>query len=132
MLNEVRVIGNLGRDPEGFDTKNGKGCKLSVATSRKYKAKDASEYTEETEWHRIVVFGQPAEFCLNYLSKGRLVCICGRLKTSKYLKDGVDHYSTDIVADPYGGVIALGKGDGGGNSDAADVDTHDDAEDVPF
>ena len=141
MLNEVRLIGYLGRDPEGFDTRNGKGAKMSIATSRKFK-RDGGEYEEETEWSRIVVFGKSAEFVLNYLGKGRLVCIRGRLKTSKYEKEGQTHYATDIIADNYGGVIALGRGDGeargGGTEDYKDVKGDDqktfsdDADDVPF
>ena len=134
MLNEVSLIGNLGRDPEGFDTRNGKGCKLSVATSRKTKQNE--EWVEETEWHRVVVFGKSAEFCLNYLAKGRKVFVRGRLKTTSYEKDGIKRYSTDIIADNYRGITALDKGpdQGGGNASAENVAQTfpDDADDVPF
>ena len=137
MLNEVTIIGNLGRDPEGFDTRNGKGCKLSVATSRKIKGDDGSWSEEETEWHRVVVFGKSAEFCLNYLEKGRKVFVRGRLKTSSYDKDGVKRYSTDIIADNFRGILALDKGGSGGGSSGAGEGSgqstfSDDAEDVPF
>jgi single-strand DNA-binding protein len=130
MLNLVQLIGNLGRDPEGFETKNGKGCRLSVATTSKSKGE------EFTEWHRVVVFGQAAEFCLNYLAKGRKVYVEGRNQTSKYQKDGVDHYSTDVVSYR---VTALDKGDaaapaaapsGGTTFDSPAVDP--DVDDVPF
>jgi single-strand DNA-binding protein len=93
MLNQVTLIGNLGRDPEGFDTRNGRGCRLSVATT--YKPKDGEE---QTEWHRVILFGQPADFALDYLAKGRQVFVQGRLKTSSYEKDGQKHYATDIIA----------------------------------
>jgi single-strand DNA-binding protein len=130
-LNLVQLIGNLGRDPEGFDTRNGKGCRLSVATTSKSKGE------EFTEWHRVVVFGQAAEFCLNYLAKGRKVYVEGRNQTSKYQKDGVDHYSTDVVSYR---VLALDKAPdsqvasaapaGGTTFDAGTAD--DSGEDVPF
>jgi single-strand DNA-binding protein len=122
MLNQVTIIGNLGRDPEPFDTKNGRGCRLSVATT--YKPKDGEE---QTEWHRVVLFGQPADFAIDYLSKGRQVFVQGRLRTSSYEKDGQKHYSTDVIGTR---VNALGP-----KPDAAKPAAHaypSDKEDVPF
>lgn len=73
-------------------------CRLNIATSRKYKDKH-DKLVEETEWHRVSVWGKTAEHCHQYLSKGRQVYVEGRLRTSSYDKDGHKHYTTEIVAD---------------------------------
>lgn len=101
MINKVIIIGNLGRDPELTSSKSGSQvCKLNVATARKWMSKQTNEMVEETEWHRVVVFGKQADNCEKYLSKGRSVYVEGRLKTSSYEdKDGNKKYSTDIIAD---------------------------------
>jgi single-strand DNA-binding protein len=122
MLNQVTIIGNLGRDPEPFDTKNGRGCRLSVATT--YKPKDGEE---QTEWHRVVLFGQPADFAIDYLSKGRQVFVQGRLRTSSYEKDGQKHYSTDVIGTR---VNALGPRPDAAKPAALAYPS--DVEDVPF
>lgn len=94
-LNKVMIIGNLGKDPD----LKGTVCKLNIATSSKRKNADG-EWTEETEWHRVTTFGKVAENCAKFLAKGRTVYVEGRLKTSKYTdKEGVEKYSTDILAD---------------------------------
>jgi len=99
-VNKVIILGNLGQDPEIHEMKGGqKVCRLNVATTRKWKSKDTNEQVEETEWHRISVWGPQAEPCQKYLSKGRQVYVEGRLRTSAYEKDGVKKYSTEIVAD---------------------------------
>jgi single-strand DNA-binding protein len=112
-VNKVILIGNLGRDPELRYTQSGSPvASLSVATTRKWRNKQTNEMVEETEWHRVSVFGQSAEHCNNYLSKGRQVYVEGRLKTRSYDdKDGVKKYSTEIIADI---VQFLGSRDGGG------------------
>jgi single-strand DNA-binding protein len=111
-VNKVILIGNLGRDPELRVTQGGQPmCKLSVATTRKYTRRNTNEQVEETEWHRVVVWGKTAEHCNNYLSKGRQVYVEGRLQTRSYEdKDGVKKWSTEIVADT---VQFLGGGGGG-------------------
>lgn len=119
-VNKVILIGNLGRDPELRYTQSGTPvCTLSIATSRKYKNKQ-DEQVEETEWHRVTVWGKQAEHCSNYLAKGRKVYVEGRLKTTSYEKDGVTKYSTDIVADPFGVVFLGGKSEGAGGGDFPD------------
>lgn len=98
-VNKVIILGNLGRDPELKYTQSGTAiCNLAVATTRKWKGKDG-KMAEETEWHRIVVWGTQAENANKYLAKGRQVYIEGRLKTDSYEKDGHKHYSTTIQAD---------------------------------
>lgn len=112
-VNKAILVGNLGRDPEIIHTNSGTTiCKLAVATTRKWMDKKTNEKREETEWHRVVVFGQQAEHCGNYLSKGRQVYIEGRIKTDKYTdKDGVEKFATEVVADT---VQFLGGRDSGG------------------
>lgn len=113
-VNKVIIVGNLGRDPEMRYTQSGMAvASLAIATSRKWKNKQTNELQEETEWHRVSVFGQTAEACNNFLAKGRQVYVEGRLKTSSYDKEGVKHYSTEIVADT---VQFLGGKEGGAPS----------------
>jgi single-strand DNA-binding protein len=99
-VNKVILLGNLGRDPETRYTTGGDAVtNLSIATSEQWKDK-SGEKQERTEWHRVVLFGRQAEVAGEYLKKGRSVYIEGRLQTRKYTdKDGVEKYSTEIVAD---------------------------------
>lgn len=114
-VNKVIILGNLGRDPELSTTPGGaKICRLAVATSRKYLDKRTNEWVEETEWHRITVFGKTAENCATYLAKGRQVYVEGRLRTSSYEKDGQRHYSTEIVSDEVQFIGGREQGGGGG------------------
>ena len=100
-VNKVILIGNLGRDPELRYTQSGTPvASLSVATTRRWRNRQTNEMVEETEWHRISVFGNQAEHCNNYLSKGRQVYVEGRLRTRSYDdKDGIKRYSTEVIAD---------------------------------
>jgi single-strand DNA-binding protein len=99
MINKVILIGNLGADPEMRYTQSGTAvATLSVATSRRWKDKDGNQQ-DETEWHRVIVWAQSAEFCSNYLSKGSKVYIEGRLQTRKWQdQNGNDKYTTEIIA----------------------------------
>ena len=99
-VNKVILLGNLGRDPETRYTTGGDAVtNLNIATSEQWKDK-SGEKQERTEWHRVVLFGRQAEVAGEYLKKGRSVYIEGRLQTRKYTdKDGVEKYSTEVVAD---------------------------------
>jgi single-strand DNA-binding protein len=98
-FNRVILIGNLGSDPEMRYTAGGTAvCKFSIATSRKFTGKDGQKQ-EKTEWHRIVAWAKLAEICGQYLGKGKQVMIEGRIEYGSYEKDGVKHYTTDIVAE---------------------------------
>ena len=115
-VNKVILIGNLGRDPEMKYTSSGTPvCKLSLATTRSWTNK-SGERTEETEWHRVTVWGKTAEHCNNYLAKGRSCYVEGRLRTASYEQDGVKKWSTEIVAETvqFLGGRGEGGGDGGG------------------
>jgi single-strand DNA-binding protein len=111
-VNKVILVGNLGADPEMRYTAGGTAvCKFSLATSRKFTGKDGQKQ-EKTEWHRIVAWAKLAEICGQYLSKGKQVVIEGRIEYGSYEKDGVKHYTTDIVAE---NMTMLGSPPGQGN-----------------
>ncbi len=99
MINKVILVGNLGQDPELKYTQSGTAvATLSVATNRVWKDRDGNKQ-EETEWHRVIVWNQTAEFCGNYLSKGNKVYVEGRLQTRKWQdQSGNDRYTTEVVA----------------------------------
>lgn len=99
-VNKVLLVATLGKDPEVRQAQNGNAiCNLSAATSRKYKDAQGNAQ-EETEWHRISLFGKMAELAGQYLSKGSSVYIEGRLRTRKYTdKEGIDRYVTEIIGE---------------------------------
>jgi single-strand DNA-binding protein len=110
-VNKAIIVGNLGRDPEVSYSQSGMAvCRLAVATSEKWKDQ-SGQMQEKTEWHNITVFGKMAENCEKYLAKGRQVYIEGRIQTDKYEKDGIDRYSTKIIAST---VQFLSSGNSGG------------------
>lgn len=111
-LNKAQIIGNLGQDPEVRYTPSGAAvCNLSIATTRSWKDKNSGDKVEETEWHRVTLYDKLAEIAGEYLKKGRQVYIEGRLKTRKWQdKDGVDRYTTEIIAEQ---MLMLGGKEGG-------------------
>ena len=118
-INKVILVGNLGADPEVRYTSSGTAItSLSVATSESWTDKQSGEKQERTEWHRVKLFGRLAEIAGEYLKKGRQIYIEGSLRTDKYTdKQGVERYSTDIVASEMqmlGGGSEGGMGGGGG------------------
>ncbi len=117
-VNKVILIGNLGADPEVRYTGSGTAIiSLRIATSEQWTDKQSGERQERTEWHRVKLFGKLAEIAGEYLKKGRQVYIEGSLRTDKYTdKDGIERYSTDIVASDMqmlGGMGGEGGGQGG-------------------
>lgn len=96
--NLVILIGYLGADPELRYMPDGSPVvQMRVATTKHYKDKEG-EKQEHTEWHRVVGFGQIANFAGEYSEKGNLVYVRGDLRTRKWQdKDGVDRYSTEII-----------------------------------
>jgi single-strand DNA-binding protein len=111
-VNKVILVGNLGRDAETKFTPSGASVsKFSVATTRKWKDQQSSEWKEETNWTNVVVWRQ--ENLANYLTKGKQVYIEGRLQTRSYDdKDGKKVYTTEVVADEV--ILLGGRGDGEG------------------
>jgi len=100
-LNKVIIIGRLGQDPKLSYTSSGQAvANFSVATDEGYRDRQTGQKVERTEWHRVVAWRQTAEFCGNYLAKGRLVMVEGKLQTRKWQgQDGQDRFTTEIVAD---------------------------------
>lgn len=97
-LNRVQLIGRLGKDPESKFTPNGKKvAHFSLAVSNRWKDK-SGETKESTEWVNIEAWGRLGEVCQEYLKKGSLIYLEGRLKTDKYEDKGETKYFTKIVA----------------------------------
>ena len=97
-LNRVQLIGRLGKDPETRFTPTGKKvASFSLAVGQRWKGADGS-VKEQTEWVNIEAWGRIAEICQQYLQKGRLVFIEGRLKTERYEDKGETKYFTKVVA----------------------------------
>ena len=115
-VNKVILVGNLGKDPEVQTFDNGiKKATFSLATTEKFKNKEGV-LTEETEWHKIVVWRKLAETAESYLRKGSLLYVEGRLRTHNWDdKDGNKRYTTEVIADTF---TMLGpRKDAGGNGD---------------
>jgi single-strand DNA-binding protein len=95
-MNRVTLIGRLGKDPEMRYTPAGLAvAKFTLATNRR--KRNGEE--QPPDWHRITVFNKLAEICGQYLTRGKQVMIEGRIEYDSYEKDGVKHYTTDIIAD---------------------------------
>jgi single-strand DNA-binding protein len=99
-INKVMLLGNLGRDPELRSTPKGNQVlNFPMATSRRWKDRETNEVHDQTDWHRIVVWGRQAEVLSEYLRKGSQVHVEGRLQTRSWSdKDGATRYTTEIVA----------------------------------
>jgi single-strand DNA-binding protein len=100
MLNSAQIIGRVGRDPELRYMPSGEAvANLTIATSESWKDKQTGEKKEATEWHKVTFFGRLAEIAGEYLKKGALVYVQGKIITRKYTdKDGSEKYSTEIRA----------------------------------
>ncbi|WP_369980374.1 single-stranded DNA-binding protein [Xanthomonas bundabergensis] len=111
-INKVILVGNLGNDPDTKYTQAGMAItRISLATTSVRKDKDGNQQ-ERTEWHRVVFFGKLGEIAGEYLRKGSSVYVEGSIRYDKYTgQDGVEKYSTDIVADE---MQMLGGREGGG------------------
>ena len=116
-VNKVIIVGNLGRDPETRYMPSGDAMtNIAVATTDKWKDKSTGEQKEATEWHRIAFFGKLAEIAGQYLKKGSQVYIEGKLRTRKWTdKDGIEKYSTEIIADTMQ-MLGSRQGMGGGSA----------------
>ncbi len=99
-VNKVILIGNVGGDPETRYLPNGNAVtNITLATTDSWKDKATGERKEETEWHRVVLWGRLAEIAGEYLRKGRQVYIQGKKRTRSYQdQTGETKYITEIVA----------------------------------
>jgi single-strand DNA-binding protein len=99
-INKVILVGNLGQDPETrYLPSGGAVTNISIATTEEWKDKQTGEKKEKTEWHRVVFFNRLAEIAGEYLKKGSMIYVEGKLQTRKWQdKDtGQDRYATEIV-----------------------------------
>jgi len=120
-INKVILVGNLGNDPDVKYTQSGTTVTtISVATSESWKDKQTGEQQERTEWHRVKFFGRLAEIAGEYLKKGSQVYVEGSIRTEKYTdKNGIERYSTDVIANEMQMLGGRGEGGGGGGGDRA-------------
>ncbi|NHZ87154.1 MAG: single-stranded DNA-binding protein [Planctomycetia bacterium] len=128
-LNKVLLIGHLGADPESrFTTSGSAVTNFSLATNESWKAAEG-DIKDKTEWHKVVIFGKRAETAAEYMKKGQLVFIEGRLQTRSWEdKDQVKRYTTEILCDNFTMLGRKGE-DGGTGSVQTDSDQEDD---LPF
>lgn len=129
-LNKVMIIGYLGRDPEMRYTPSGRPVTtFSVATSRSWNTSDGEKHNE-TEWFNVVAWGNLAEICKQYLTKGQQVYIEGRLQTRRWEDaEGVKHSSIEIVANE---MMILGDKRETTNSAGTEHDNPEIDEEYPF
>lgn len=115
-VNKVILVGNLGQDPEVRYLPNGGAvANITLATSESWRDKATGEQKEQTEWHRVVLFGKLAEVAGEYLRKGSQVYIEGQLRTRKWTdQSGVEKYTTEVLVN-VGGVMQMLGGKQGGN-----------------
>lgn len=128
-INKVMLIGNLGRDAELRYTPGGAAvATLNLATTETFKDKQGQK-KENTEWHRIVVWGKTAEVLQDYLKKGKSIYVEGKLQTRKWKdKEGQDRYTTEIRGDR----IVLLSGGNGRDTSGPTGDSHVRDEDVAY
>lgn len=136
MVNKAILIGRLGKDPEVRYTQDGAAVtNFTMATDETYKDK-SGEKVQKTEWHRIVAFGKLAEICGNYLVKGKLVFIEGRIQTRSWEdKEGVKRNTTEIIASDMKMLDSKGQGKTGDDATQDSVPASNSGaamDDVPF
>jgi single-strand DNA-binding protein len=111
-VNKVILVGNLGRDAELRYTPGGAAVStLNIATTEVFKDREGQK-KEDTQWHRVILWGKTAESLQDYLTKGKQIYVEGKLQTRKWKdKDGNDKYTTEVRGDR---VVLLSGGGGGG------------------
>ena len=117
-VNKVILVGNLGRDAELRYTPGGAAvATLNLATTEVFKDREGQK-KEDTQWHRVILWGKTAETLQDYLTKGKQIYVEGKLQTRKWKdKDGNDKYTTEVRGDR---VVLLSGGGGGGGSRGGD------------
>ena len=140
MINKVTLVGNLGRDPELRSTNSGTPvANLSLATNRRWNDRNGN-LQEQTEWHRIVVFGRQAEVAGEYLSRGRQIYLEGRLQTRSWedRQTGETKYSTEVVCEVFKMLGRRDENAGGhqagpqADAPADDMGPEPEDDDIPF
>ncbi len=125
-VNKVILVGNLGQDPEvRYMPSGGAVANITLATSESWRDKATGEMKEQTEWHRVVLFGKLAEVAGEYLRKGSQVYIEGQLRTRKWTdQSGQEKYTTEVVVNVGGTMQMLGGRQGGGGAPAGGGQQH--------
>ena len=120
-LNKVILIGNLGQDPEARFTPQGTAvCNLSIATNESWKDQNG-EMQDRTEWHRVVMYGRMAETATEYMKKGQMVYVEGRLNTREWEdQNQIKRRTTEIRCDNF---TMLGKRSDSSNPPSATPDS---------
>lgn len=110
-INKVILIGYLGQDPDiRYMPNGGTVASIALATSETWRDKQTGEMREQTEWHRVVLFGKLAEVASEYLRKGAQVYIDGQLRTRKWTdQTGQERYTTEVVVHTGGTMQMLGS-----------------------
>lgn len=118
-VNKAIIVGRLGADPELRFTPSGRAvANFNVATSSVWKDKSSGERKEDTQWHKIVVWGPQAETCSKFLQKGREVFVEGEIRTRSYEdKEGTKRYVTEIIARDVRFLGGRGDRDSSGSGD---------------
>jgi len=130
-VNKVIIVGNLGQDPEARFTPQGTAVtNLSVATNESWK-NQSGEIQDRTEWHRVVMYGKMAETASEYMKKGQMVYVEGRLQTNEWEdQNQVKRKTTEIRCDNF---TMLGRrSDSTQRSTAQNNTTEDQDDDLPF
>ena len=138
-VNKVILVGRLGKDPETRYMPNGDAVtNITLATSETWEDKNG-EKQEKTEWHRVTFYRKLAEIAGEYLKKGSMAYIEGRLETRKWTdKAGVEKYTTEIIANEMQLLGARPAGDGQSNERSSQPSARqqpeyaDTGEDIPF
>jgi len=129
-VNKIVLVGHLGADPESRFTPSGVAVTtFNMATNESWKNKEG-EYEDRTEWHRIVLYGKAAETASEYMKKGQLAYVEGRIRTRSWEdKDGMTRYTTEVLGDRFtmlgrksenkstAAPAEAGAGGGGGDDD---------------
>ena len=120
-VNKVILVGHLGQDPEVRYMPNGGAvANLTLATSETWRDKQSGELRENTEWHRVVMFGKLAEVAGEYLRKGAQVYIEGQMRTRSWQDDtGATRYVTEVLVGQNGTMQMLGGRREGGPTESA-------------
>ena len=124
-MNKVILVGNVGRDPEFKHLDSGGVIANFSLATREWGGKEKGEFTE---WHRLVAFGKIAETVEKYVTKGRSLCIEGRLQTRSWEKDGTKRYMTETVVNR----LEFAGPKPQKNTEADQSDLYEDDDDVPF
>ena len=117
-VNKVILVGNLGRDAELRYTPGGAAvATLNLATTEVFKDREGQK-KEDTQWHRVILWGKTAESLQDYLTKGKQIYVEGKLQTRKWKdKDGNDKYTTEVRGDRVVLLSGGGRGDGAGRGE---------------